>query len=244
MPAGLPTGRHARTSDLLWSDAPKREHLLSILGIVSLAHGALLGWMLMTQHHELPPVTLPMVFGQLVSQAPADTRPSPTATHPSTSTHSSQARAHQASPLLVSPHAAPADWVAESPLTLPDDAPHTVAEVAPPPSPHATAMPSGSTDNNSEALTPPRSDAGFLNNPAPVYPAVSRRFHEQGLVLLDVHIQPDGRVSEIRLKHSSGFTRLDDAALDAVRQWRYLPARRGDKAIPFWYVQPVDFALK
>lgn len=62
-------------------------------------------------------------------------------------------------------------------------------------------------------------------------------------MLFDVYILPDGRVGEIRLKRSSGFTRLDEAALAAVRRWRYVPARRGDEPIPYWYVQPIDFVL-
>jgi protein TonB len=82
-----------------------------------------------------------------------------------------------------------------------------------------------------------------LNNPAPAYPAASRRFGEQGRVLLDVYIQPDGRVGEIRLKQSSGYPRLDEAALDAVRRWRYVPAHRGDEPIAYWYVQPISFSL-
>lgn len=90
---------------------------------------------------------------------------------------------------------------------------------------------------------PPRTDAAHLSNPAPVYPAISRRLGEQGRVLFDVYILPDGTVGEIRLKHSSGYSRLDDAALDAVRRWRYVPARRGNEPIPYWYVQPIVYSL-
>ena len=63
-------------------------------------------------------------------------------------------------------------------------------------------------------------------------------------MLFDVYILPDGTVGEIKLKRSSGFARLDEAALDAVRQWRYVPARRGDQPIPYWYVQPIDFSMR
>jgi protein TonB len=92
-------------------------------------------------------------------------------------------------------------------------------------------------------VTMPRTDASHLSNPAPRYPSLSRRFGEQGRVLLDVYILPDGMVGEIRLNTSSGFARLDEAALAAVRHWRFVPARRGDEAIPYWYVQPVTFSL-
>ncbi|NJM12042.1 MAG: energy transducer TonB [Synechococcaceae cyanobacterium SM1_2_3] len=90
---------------------------------------------------------------------------------------------------------------------------------------------------------PPRSDASHLNNPAPAYPALSRRLSEQGQVLLNVYILANGAVGEINLRRSSGYPRLDEAAMAAVQRWRYLPARRGGEPIPFWYVQPIIFAL-
>lgn len=62
-------------------------------------------------------------------------------------------------------------------------------------------------------------------------------------MLLDVHILPDGSVKEVRLRSSSGFPRLDEAALEAVRRWRYVPARQGDKPIAYWYLQPIVFSL-
>ncbi|HSI56183.1 MAG TPA: energy transducer TonB [Ideonella sp.] len=129
----------------------------------------------------------------------------------------------------------------EGAITLPPptSAVEPLAEAAP------TSPPAPPREQQAEnkPVTPPRSDAAFLNNPAPVYPSVSRRLKEEGRVLFDVYILPDGSVGEIRLKRSSGHPRLDDAALAAVRQWRYVPAKRGDEPIPYWYVQPIDFAL-
>jgi periplasmic protein TonB len=93
-------------------------------------------------------------------------------------------------------------------------------------------------------VVPPRADASHLNNPPPAYPSLSRRMREEGKVLLDVHILEDGRVGEIKLRRSSGFSRLDQAALSAVKRWRYVPARQGGKAIAYWYVQPVQFTLR
>lgn len=92
-------------------------------------------------------------------------------------------------------------------------------------------------------LIPPRSDASGLNNSSPTYPAMSRRLAEQGKVLLDVLILANGTVGEIKLKQSSGFKRLDDAALQTVKQWRFQPAKRGNQAIDYWYVQPISFSL-
>jgi protein TonB len=94
-----------------------------------------------------------------------------------------------------------------------------------------------------EAVIPPRSDAAHLNNPAPTYPSMSRRLGEQGRVVLDVYILANGRVGELRIKQSSSFKRLDDAAMQAVKKWQYVPARRGNETIPFWYIQPLSFSL-
>lgn len=92
-------------------------------------------------------------------------------------------------------------------------------------------------------MLPPRSDAAHLNNPKPVYPSVSRRFKEEGTVVLDVFIQADGTVGELRVRRSSGFPRLDAAALAAVRHWKYVPARRGKDPLALWYSQSLVFSL-
>lgn len=73
---------------------------------------------------------------------------------------------------------------------------------------------------------------------------MSRRRQEEGTVMLEVYIQPNGKVGEVRLKQTSGFPRLDAAALEAVKRWGFIPARRGNDPIPYWYTQPILFSLK
>lgn len=140
--------------------------------------------------------------------------------------HETEAAAEQAAAAPPAPAASPASGTSSTGAVA-----AAVASAQPGPSPAAPAV------------TPPRTDAAHLNNPVPRYPPVSRRLGEEGRVLLDVHIQPDGSVGEIRVRTSSGSKRLDQAALDAVKRWRYVPARRGDMAIAFWYVQPIAFSL-
>jgi len=93
-------------------------------------------------------------------------------------------------------------------------------------------------------VAPPISDAAHLRNPAPVYPTRSRRLGEEGRVVLELLILADGRVGEIKVKRSSGFAALDQSALDAVRRWNFVPARRGDEPIPYRYELPVVFSLR
>src|SRR5690606_21392703 len=107
-----------------------------------------------------------------------------------------------------------------------EETPPPEEEAAPPPPPPPVTTPSAEDNDSLGApVTPPREDAHQLNNPRPAYPALSRRLREQGTVLLEILILPDGTVGEVKIKESSGFKRLDDTAVKAVKQWRYTPAR-------------------
>ncbi len=74
-------------------------------------------------------------------------------------------------------------------------------------------------------------DADYLNNPTPSYPAMSRRLGEEG------------RAEQVELKSRSGFPHLDQAAEDAVRHWKFVPARRGDEVVATWVAVPIVFNL-
>ncbi|MDP2795806.1 MAG: energy transducer TonB [Sulfurisoma sp.] len=92
-------------------------------------------------------------------------------------------------------------------------------------------------------VTAARFDADYLDNPKPVYPHASRRLGEQGKVLLRVHVSATGLAEKVEVKLGSGFTRLDQAAQDAVSRWRFVPARRGDEAVAAWVQVPITFQL-
>lgn len=69
--------------------------------------------------------------------------------------------------------------------------------------------------------------ADYLHNPKPTYPAISRKMGEQGVVVLLVLVGADGSAQEVKVRHSSGYPRLDQAALAAVKNWRFVPGKRG-----------------
>ncbi len=94
-----------------------------------------------------------------------------------------------------------------------------------------------------EPLVEARFDANYLSNPAPVYPLASRRQGEAGVVRLHVLVGSDGQALQVELKHSSGFPRLDQSALDTVPRWRFVPARRGSATVASWVVVPIVFSL-
>lgn len=107
------------------------------------------------------------------------------------------------------------------------------------------------SDSAPESLpTPPASSPmvtlaypKYRQNPAPRYPAAARRRGLQGIVLLEVLVNPAGRVEELRLARSSGHSLLDRAASKTVRAWRFVPGRRGNKKIAMWVRVPVRFEL-
>lgn len=73
---------------------------------------------------------------------------------------------------------------------------------------------------------------------------MSRRLGEEGRVVLRVFVDIDGRPEQVELKNSSGFPRLDQAAEDAVRRWKFVPAKRGDEVVATWVAVPIVFNLK
>jgi protein TonB len=77
----------------------------------------------------------------------------------------------------------------------------------------------------------------------PSYPEVARRQGLEGTVILLVKILVDGRISEVKVKRSSGHSILDGAAVDAARGWVFLPATQGPKPVEAWVEVPVKFEL-
>ena len=90
----------------------------------------------------------------------------------------------------------------------------------------------------------PSSDADYLQNPKPTYPGLSKRLGEQGQVVVRVFIEVNGRAQKAEIKQSSGFERLDQAALSTVLRWRYVPAKRAGVAESMWFNVPINFVLE
>lgn len=63
-------------------------------------------------------------------------------------------------------------------------------------------------------------------------------------MLLRVFVEPGGTAGQVEIKASSGSPRLDQAAIDAVRRWQFVPARRGEEAVGAWVLVPILFNLR
>lgn len=94
-----------------------------------------------------------------------------------------------------------------------------------------------------EVVTEPRGYAGYLRNPAPDYPPAAQKRGLEGKVLLKVHVLASGQPDSVAVAKSSGHQILDEAALKAVTQWAFAPARRGQTAIDGWVQVPLNFKI-
>jgi len=84
----------------------------------------------------------------------------------------------------------------------------------------------------------------YAQNPKPAYPQEAREKGYEGEVILRVEVLSNGRVGQIEVKNSSGYELLDRSALTAVKQWRFVPAKKGETPIPLWVNIPVKFQLQ
>ncbi|WP_047538064.1 energy transducer TonB [Methylotenera versatilis] len=94
-----------------------------------------------------------------------------------------------------------------------------------------------------EKIEPPRFGVSYLNNPAPDYPPTSRRLGEEGRVLMKVLVSADGSAENVQIEKSSGSERLDNAAVNAVKRWRFIPAKKNNQALSAYVIVPVKFSL-
>ena len=93
------------------------------------------------------------------------------------------------------------------------------------------------------AVQLPSSNADYLNNPKPVYPAMSKRLGEQGKTIVRVLIGVDGLPKSASIRQSSGYERLDEAARTAVMSWRYVPGKRNGVVEPMEFNVPINWVL-
>lgn len=149
-------------------------------------------------------------------------------------------------PAAPSRHTPPPPQVQPAPQPLPSVTPAPVLA----PAPAAAAAPAIEAATIAAAppapakVELPSSDAAYLNNPKPSYPALSRRLGEQGKVVVRVLIGADGTAQQAEIRTSSGYARLDQAALATVRSWRYAPGKRGGVPEAMWFNVPINFVLE
>ncbi|HTY78932.1 MAG TPA: energy transducer TonB [Candidatus Bathyarchaeia archaeon] len=137
-----------------------------------------------------------------------------------------------------------------SDATAPGAAPASVAASAPAAAPAGTGVPStasravasASAREPGSITQTARPQGGYQVRPS--YPSSALREGKQGTTMLRVHVMVDGRVGEVIVQQSAGHPDLDQAAIDAVRRWRFDPARRGSEPVAMWVLLPVEFQIR
>lgn len=224
-----------------------QRHVLVTAGVLA-AHAAALWALQAGLLRSSDPIELPQLVMAEVLPAPA---PAPRA-----QPQPAPVPAPPPKPVAPRPAPAPVPQVAPAPLPAPAPAP-VLASPAPAPMAAPAAAPVAAAPAPAPAPAPvraaapaaprieqPSSDADYLHNPPPAYPSLSKRMGEQGKVIVRVLIGPDGNAQEATVAESSGFDRLDKAAVATVLKWRYVPGKRNGVPEAMWYRVPVKFELQ
>jgi protein TonB len=91
---------------------------------------------------------------------------------------------------------------------------------------------------------PPSTQGTGARISQPEYPPASRRAGEEGTVTLQVMVLENGRAGEVKVAKSSGFPKLDEAAVKEVqRNWRFVPGKEDGKPVSMWHTFAVTFRL-
>ena len=100
------------------------------------------------------------------------------------------------------------------------------------------------TRKNPETFSKASYKFGTINNPHPPYPLIARKKGWEGKLLLNVKINADGTVKDIKIEQSSGYKILDDISKKTLKKWSFIPARLGKKNTEDNLKIPVRFVLK
>ena len=209
------------------SPAQARQRRVVIAALVVAHAVAILGLMnasrLRDAVAEARPVFLAVVDTPVPAAPPQPLPPPPTTTVPPP---------QLTLPLIATdPPLAPSPPMVQAALPAPPPAP--VAPVEAPPSPAPSIAPK----------TLPASAVQYLVPPAPVYSRISAKLRESGKVLVRVWIDESGLPRNVQLAQSTGFSRLDEAALAAVRNCRFRPYLENGVAVAGWAAIPIEFEL-
>jgi len=232
---------------------------LSCLLHVGLVTGLILGQQWVTRVVALQPPVLPVQLVTLeVAEPPREPappapprrdrttpirRPEPPRPREAAAARVEEPAPQPITPAPVSPPAEVGPGPAAVTATLPainEPAP-APGQPAPAPSGPALVASKPSTTTPDGVTRTARPQGGYQVRPA--YPAAPRRLGIQGTTMLRVHVLADGRIGDVLVERSAGHPDLDQAATDAVRRWRFEPARRGDDAVAMWVLLPVEFRL-
>jgi protein TonB len=229
------------------SRARGRGPRLAFLALIAAAHAALIVAFLQAMPAQQAPKAPARIEVALIAP-PEPPPPPPPPPKPPVRVVPTTKTPVPAAPMPQLQSGAPLERFEVSIPSLPVPVPYALPPVAPTihtaQRPEAPAAPAASVEAHAEPVSPPRFNAAYLDNPAPYYPSQARRLGEEGRVLLRVLVSAAGHAQRVEVARSSGSPRLDDAAVEAVRRWRFVPAKRGSEAIAASVHVPIVFSLR
>lgn len=236
---------HSETDDR--ADPSAKDHLFETSAFLSAYRRRSLRWLAISL---LLSLAFHLAAAAMALSALSDrTNPRLAPTQPLQVSLAPPVKPEEAPPILMPSHApkSPAEVRVPKPLPVLATAPRAVKpefavtaptekmQDIPAPQVHKT---------EAQAITLPVFAAAYLNNPPPAYPLSARRLGQEGLVLVHALISPAGRPEQVKLGTSSGVVSLDEAALNAVQRWSFIPARRGAEPVAAWVEVPIRFKLE
>ena len=222
-----PLPRRGERADGL-SPAQRRAMVAAILAAhVAVVYGLLQVRELREAAHDVAPMFVDLIAPPA---PPAPPVPPPPAPQPI------QKKPPPAPVIAAAPSAEPAVFVVPAPPPAePVQAPAAPVAIQVPPTPPAPAP---------APKIIPASAVQYLEPPAPEYPRLSKRNAESGRVMVRVFIDTAGLPRNVQVSSSSGFVRLDDAAVAAVQKARFKPYTENGQPTAAWTNVPINFELE
>jgi len=119
-----------------------------------------------------------------------------------------------------------------------NEAPRTTGPVVAAAEPYVEPAPAPEAE---EPVTEATANAAYLHNPNPEYPPAAQRLNWGGTVILRVRVLADGHAESVSVKKSSNHKVLDDSAVAAVKNWTFVPSKRGSTPVDGWATVPIIF---
>ena len=228
--------------------------VLLLIGVAALLHAG--AWWVFQQAQAEPVITppeIPEMTVELTSPAPPappveEPPPPPPPPEPEVPQEDEDAVKEPPKPVEK-----PKPIEKPKPVVKPKPVPKPQPVKPAPPAPAAPAAPTAPTVPTAPAApaaapgpvkeTAAVSGLASLGNPPPEYPSLALRRSWEGTVVLRIKVLPNGRAGTVEVTKSSGKQALDEAAVTAVRNWKFVPAKRGDTPIEGFATQTIAFKL-
>jgi periplasmic protein TonB len=225
---------------LLGEERP-RDMLILLTVLVLLLHVCLLTWLKRPGEAvtEAKPLTMEVSMIAISAPKPALAPPQPSPP-PEKKTPPKKVQPKPAAkkpPPIVqkAPDFAPTEPAAEAPIAAPAAASAAASSTSQAPTAAAAAT---------ETFTEANFRANYAHNPKPEYPMVAKSRGWAGKVLLRVKVSAQGSSDAVAVEKSSGYDLLDESAIEAVKQWRFIPAKRGEASVASSVIVPIIFNLR